>query len=135
MSTAAEFRKCVETRDVQGARSLFADDMVFRSPVVYKEYRGIEAIMFLLANVEQTFEDFRYVDQVSEGNSHTLRFKARVGDKELEGVDLLLTGDDGLVKDFTVMIRPLSGAIALAQAMAARIEAAGGVPELSHEAG
>lgn len=124
MNTADRFRKLVEESDVEGARELFADDIEFRSPVAFKPYEGIEAIMFLLANVEQTFEDFRYVDQASDGNSHMLRFEARVGGKSLEGVDLLQTDDRGRVTNFTVMIRPLSGAMALAEAMKARIDAA-----------
>ncbi|MCX6388405.1 MAG: nuclear transport factor 2 family protein [Solirubrobacterales bacterium] len=128
MNIADEFRRCVEEHDVEGARKLFADDIVFCSPVVHKPYSGLDTIMFLLGHVEQTFENFKYVDQASDGNSHMLRFTANVGDKSLEGVDLLQTDDSGMVKNFTVMIRPLSGAIALAQAMGARIEAAGGMP-------
>ena len=129
MNTADKFRKCVETRDIEGARELFAEDIEFRSPVVFKPYHGLDAIMFLLENVEQTFENFRYVDQASDGNSHMLRFEAEVEGRSLEGVDLLQTNDEGIVTNFTVMIRPLSGANALAAAMKARIEAALGSSE------
>lgn len=131
MNTAEKFRNCVETRDIEGARELFAEDIEFRSPVVFKPYQGLDAIMFLLENVEQTFENFRYVDQASEGNSHMLRFEAEVSGKSLEGVDLLQTNDEGIVTNFTVMIRPLSGANALAAAMKARIDAALGNTESS----
>ena len=129
MNTADKFRKCVETRDIEGARGLFAEDIEFRSPVVFKPYQGLDAIMFLLENVEKTFENFRYVDQASDGNSHMLRFEAEVEGRSLEGVDLLQTNDEGIVTNFTVMIRPLSGANALATAMKARIEAALGSSE------
>ena len=37
-----------------------------------------------------------------------LEFVARVGDREVQGIDLLRTAD-GLVTELTVMIRPLSG--------------------------
>jgi len=30
--------------------------VVFRSPVVYKEYKGIDAVAFLLSNVIEVFE-------------------------------------------------------------------------------
>ena len=106
-----------------------SDSIECHSPVAFKPYRTIEPVMFLLTHVSQTFEDFVYIDDIHQGSSHMLRFTARVGDKALEGVDLLDIGEDGLVEKFTVMIRPLSGAIALAQAMGARIEAAGGVPD------
>ena len=50
-----------------------------------------------------------------------LFFEANVGDRELQGVDILEEGEDGLVERFTVMIRPLSGLQAVAAAMAARL--------------
>ena len=124
MNTGHKFRQCVENHDMTGARALFAEEIEFRSPAVFKPYEGLDAIMFILENVEKTFENFRYVDQASEGNSHMLRFEANVGDKSLEGVDLLQTNDEGLITNFTVMIRPLSGTIALSEAMKARFEAA-----------
>jgi hypothetical protein len=46
-----------------------------------------------------------------------------VGDREIEGIDLLHTGADGLVDELTVMVRPLSGAMALAEVMRARLAA------------
>ena len=56
---------------------------------------------------------------------HALIFRARVGDRELEGMDLVRIGADGLIDDFTVMIRPLSGLVALAQTLGPKVEAAG----------
>jgi len=48
-------------------------------------------------------------------------FKARVGDKQLQGWDYLRLDDEGLVTELTVMVRPLSGLMALAQAMMERL--------------
>ena len=42
--------------------------------------------------------------------AEALVFRASVGDRELEGIDLLRFNADGLIGDFTVFIRPLSGA-------------------------
>ena len=50
-------------------------------------------------------------------------FAARVGDKTLEGWDYLKLDGDGLITELTVMVRPLSGLIALAQAMGERLAA------------
>jgi hypothetical protein len=44
-------------------------------------------------------------------------FRARVGDRELEGCDFLQMREGGLVDEFTVMIRPLSAALAFAEAL------------------
>ncbi len=44
-------------------------------------------------------------------------FTARVGDRELQGVDIL-RGSDGVLTELTVMVRPLSAATALRDRMA-----------------
>jgi hypothetical protein len=56
--------------------------------------------------------------------SHVLVFRTRVGDREIDGIDLLHTGADGLVDELTVMVRPLSGTLALAEVMRARLAGA-----------
>jgi hypothetical protein len=50
-----------------------------------------------------------------------LVFRARVGDRELQGCDFLHIGHDGLIDELTVMVRPRSAALALAVAMNAEV--------------
>jgi ketosteroid isomerase-like protein len=38
------FRAAVEARDFEGAVALLADDVVFRSPVVFRPYEGREVV-------------------------------------------------------------------------------------------
>jgi hypothetical protein len=120
------FRVAVEARDFEGVVALLADDVVFRSPVVFKPYEGRETVGALLRAVSRVFEDFEYEREIgAEGASdHALVFKARIGDREIQGCDFLHTDENGLIDDFTVMVRPLSGALALAEAMKAQLEAA-----------
>ena len=120
------FRAAAEAKDFSAVDELFSEDVVFRSPAVFKPYEGREALRLLLGAVVQVFEDFRYVDQVETGDAAVLVFKARVGDRELDGVDVLHFADDGLIAEMMVMVRPMSGMQALAEAMAARLEAATG---------
>ena len=119
------FRAAAENKDFSAIDELFADDVVFRSPVVFKPYEGREAVALLLGAVSQVFEDFRYTDQVESGDSATLIFRARVGDRELDGIDYLEFGDDGRIGSMSVFIRPMSGVNALAEAMAKKLEEAG----------
>ena len=67
------------------------------------------------------FEDFRYVERFDRGDAAILVFKARVGERELDGVDILSFDEGGLVRELTVMVRPLSAMTALAEAMQARL--------------
>jgi hypothetical protein len=120
---ADSFRQAAESGDHGKLMGALAEDVVFRSPIVFKPYEGRDAVAPILAAVFTVFEDFRYVDQLESENSATLLFKARVGDRELDGLDYLRFGEDGLVSELTVMVRPLSAAKALAETMRARLEA------------
>jgi hypothetical protein len=111
------FRAAAESNDFSAIDDLFAEDVVFRSPVVFKPYQGREAVAMLLAAVAQVFEDFRYTDQVETDDTAVLAFSARVGDRELDGIDLLRFDGAGKVSELAVYVRPLSGANALAAAM------------------
>jgi hypothetical protein len=91
---------------------------------VYRPYEGHEDVFPLLRLVADAFDEFRYVTEWRDGATAILRFEARIGTRELTGVDILEHDDDGLVGRFTVMVRPLSGLQALANAVAARIGAA-----------
>ena len=122
---ASRFRRAVEARDLDAMVAALADDVVFRSPVVFKPYEGRAVVGAILAAVLETFEDFRYTDALDGEDIHALLFTARVGDRDLDGIDLLRFDDAGLVRELMVMIRPLSGLTALAEAMRARVQAAG----------
>jgi ketosteroid isomerase-like protein len=123
-----EFRTAVEARDVDAAIALMAEDVVFRSPLVFRPYRGREAVAPLLHAVSRVFEDFRYTRAMgtAETHDHALVFEARVGDREIEGCDFLHTDAYGAIDEMYVMVRPLSGTLALAEAMRAQLEAAAG---------
>ncbi|MCP2339005.1 hypothetical protein FHU30_004362 [Actinomadura rupiterrae] len=116
------FRKAVEARDAAALEALLADDVVFTSPVAYKPYPGKAITAAILRGVLRVFEDFRYVREISEpgGRDHAFVFKATVNGREVHGCDFLHLDEDGLIDEFTVMVRPLSGANALAEAMAAQ---------------
>src|SRR5689334_12006540 len=119
------FRQAAEAKDFSAIDDLFAEDVVFRSPVVFKPYEGREAVALLLGAVSQVFEDFRYTDQVETEDAAALAFTARVGDRELDGIDFLHFGPDDRINRMAVYIRPMSGVHALADAMQRKLEEAG----------
>lgn len=123
--TAGRFRAAVERADIDAASELFASEIVFHSPVTFHPFIGRETVARLLGEVAQVFEDFRYTGQLAAGELHALIFRAQVGGREVEGLDLLRVGADGLIAEFTVMLRPLSGLLPFAQAMGERAAAAG----------
>ena len=116
------FKAAAEGKDFSAIDDLFAEDAVFRSPAVFAPYEGREALKVLLGAVVRVFEDFRYVEQVEAGDTAVLMFEARVGDRELQGVDVLRFDPEGQIRELIVMIRPLSGLNAVAAAMQRMLE-------------
>lgn len=119
------FRAAAEGKDFSAIKELFTEDVSFRSPVVFKPYQGRDAIAMILGAVVEVFEDFRYTDQIESGETAALLFEARVGDRELNGVDILRFDAEGRIRELIVMVRPMSGVNALAEAMQTKLAAAG----------
>jgi hypothetical protein len=117
------FRAAVEAQDMDAAVALLSDQIVFHSPIVHTPYRGREAVGLILRAVVEVFQDFRYVREIGapDGVDHALVFRARVGGFELEGCDFLHVDADGKIDEFTVMVRPIKAALALAEAMKAKL--------------
>lgn len=118
-----EFRRAVEARDEAAMVALLADDVVFTSPVAFKPYAGKPITAAILRGVMRVFEDFHYVREITDGADSALVFEATVDGRAVTGCDFIHVGDDGLIDDFMVMVRPLSAAQALAAAMGAQFEA------------
>ena len=58
------FRAAAETKDFSTFEEIFAPDVTFRSPAVFRPYEGRDAVAMLLTTVADVFEEFRYTDQV-----------------------------------------------------------------------
>ena len=118
------FRDAVEANDHGAIAALLADDVRFTSPVAFKPYDGKAITAAILRAVTRVLEGFHYVREISspDGRDHALVFEATIDGTLVNGCDFLHVNDAGLIDDFVVMVRPLSGAKALAEAMGAQFE-------------
>jgi hypothetical protein len=125
------FRSALETGEIDNVLELISPNVVFNSPVVFRPYQGREAVGVILHAVGRAVQDFHFEREIGAAGAsdQALVFRAQVGDRELHGCDFIHIGEDGLIDEFTVMVRPLSAAVALAQAMEAE------VPVVQHELG
>ena len=121
-----EWHRMIDTRDLAALPQLLHADAVFRSPAAYKPYHGAPAVSLILRTVLGVFRDFAYERQFAsaDGFDVGLEFRAKVGDRELKGIDLIRFDADGRIVDFEVMIRPASGLQALSEEMGRRLAAA-----------
>ena len=123
MTEPHPFRLAVEAKDLEAATATLREDVVLHSPILFRGFEGRELVTGVLTHVAATLEDFRYTDELAEGDTVVLRFKARVGDRELEGIDFLELDAEGLVRELTVFMRPMSALTAFNERMAARFAA------------
>jgi SnoaL-like domain len=119
------FREAMEAGNLEGAMALFTEDVAFRSPAVFRPYEGRDRVATVLRATSRVLQDFRFEREIgaADASDHALVFRATVGDREIEGCDFLHTNADGLIDEFFVMVRPLSGILALAEAMEAELPA------------
>lgn len=130
---AQRFRAAVLDGDLAAIEPLFTPDARFFSPVKFTPFEGRPMILGLLGVLLRTFEDFRYVgdyhgvstDNDGEAESDILAFRATVNRKDIHGIDMLTLNEDGLITEFTVMVRPLSAVTALSEAVLAGLVADG----------
>lgn len=123
------FRQAVEAGDGDALSEALAEEVVFRSPVVFSPYEGRALVAAIVTEgAFNVFQDFRYSERLEDGDVAALIFTARVGDRDVDGLDLLRFDEEGKVTELTVMVRPMSGLHALAEAMGREFERLGITP-------
>ncbi len=125
MNQTDAFRKAVEAVDLDAMMAQFAEKAVLHSPVVFAPFERRDAIRQLLGILFQVFQDFEYTDELeAQDGTAALVFRARVGDRDLQGLDLIRFDEAGLIRDLTVMVRPRSAIEALLGEVGPRLAAA-----------
>ncbi|GAC1033788.1 nuclear transport factor 2 family protein [Pseudomonas sp. No.21] len=113
----------IASQDLSQLPELLHPEAVFRSPMAHTPYPGAQAVNLILNTVIQVFKDFAYHRELAsaDGLSVVLEFSARVGERELKGIDMIRFDEAGRIVDFEVMIRPMSGLAALGEEMGRRL--------------
>jgi hypothetical protein len=121
MAEPHPFRVAAEAKDLEAMTETLREDVELHSPVLFRGFEGREIVIGVITHVAATLEDFAYTDEAVGDGTVVLRFKARVGDLELEGIDHLTLDEEGKVADLTVFMRPMSALTAFNAQMAERL--------------
>ena len=121
MAEPHPFRSAAEAEDLEAMTQTLREDVELHSPVLFRGFEGREAVTAVLGHVGATLEGLTYTDEAVGEGSVVLRFKAMVGDRELEGIDYLTLDGEGKVADLTVFMRPMSALTAFNERMAERL--------------
>ena len=122
-----KWHKIVFGKDMETLKALISDKITFYSPVVFKPKNTKDEALFVLSNVIEVFQNFKYHREFIQGNNWALEISADVGSKSVKGIDLIEFDENGQIINFEVLIRPLSGLIALGEEMNRRFADAGKV--------
>lgn len=119
----AQWHAMLARRDLGQLPELLHPQALFRSPMAFKPYAGAPTVNLILNTVLKVFEDFAYHRELAtaDGLSVVLEFSAKVGERELKGIDMIRFDEEGKIVEFEVMIRPMSGLQALGEEMARRL--------------
>ena len=109
--------------DLSALPELLEASVVFRSPMAHTPYPSAPVVSTILNTVSKVFSDFAYHRELAsaDGLNVVLEFSARVGDRQLKGIDMIRFDEAGKIVEFEVMIRPMSGLQALGEEMARRL--------------
>lgn len=124
IDTLAVWHELISTHNARGIPALLSDQVVFHSPVVHTPQVGKQITAMYLAAAFQVFGDpsFRYVREVAGARDAILEFEVEIDGIKVNGVDMLRWGDDGLLTDFKVMLRPLKAVNLIHQKMAQMLQ-------------
>ncbi len=122
-ATLQRWHQMIAAGDLSRLPELLHPQAVFRSPMAFTPYESAAAVNLILNTVVRVFEDFAYQRELAstDGTDVVLEFSARVGDRQLKGIDMIRFDETGLITDFEVMIRPMSGLQALGEEMGRRL--------------
>ncbi len=119
METLEKWHDVVQSKDVNKLDAILSDDVVFHSPVVWTPQEGKEitklyltAAMYVIAN-----DHFKYVKEVVADNQACLEFTTKIGDITINGIDIISLNEEGKIKEFKVMVRPLKAMMTLKDKM------------------
>jgi len=114
--------EAIRMKDKESLAGCFAESVVFRPPTYWKDWTGRDLTVAILSQVIEVFEDFEYVRVFNDHPNYALEFRAKIGDLDAEGVDLITLDENNLVSEFTVVMRPLKTVQHLREEMQNRLQ-------------
>jgi hypothetical protein len=121
----AAWHKVIEGgSDPQALAAILRDDAVFHSPVVHTPQAGKPVVMAYLTAAGATLgnDSFTYLREVVDGDTAVLEFQTEMDGIQINGIDMITFDDEGMIKDFKVMVRPLKAINKVWEMMAAQLE-------------
>jgi len=115
------WHRIVAEKDLAALHDVLAEGVTLGAPPYWSKLAGRPMVHHLLGLIVHTIEDFTYHREWIAGRELALEFRGRVGDAELQGVDLITLDDAGRIANLDVPMRPMNAVAALRDRIAPRM--------------
>jgi hypothetical protein len=118
------WHRIVTERDAAGLDAVLADDITMGAPPYWTKLETRQVVHRLLSIIIQTIDGFTYHREWIRGRELALEFTGKVGDLNLQGIDIITLNDEGKIQNLDVMIRPMNALSKLATIVREKMMAA-----------
>jgi ketosteroid isomerase-like protein len=108
------YRVAWATRDLEQWMAHLADDVVLLSPMLSRPFRGKAEARRLYGVLFQALDGVRFTYEAHASDGSVFAWHATSKGRAIDGLDIVRTGDAGLITEIEVYIRPLVGISAFA---------------------
>ncbi len=115
------WHRIVRERDLEALGGVLAPDVTLGAPPYWTRLSGDKVVRHLLGLVIETIDGFTYHREWRDGAELALELTGRVGDMDLQGIDLISLDASNRIRNLDVLMRPVNAVIALQKAIAPRM--------------
>ena len=108
-----EWHRIVAERDLEALASALAPEITMGAPPYWARVEGHARVHHLLGLIVNTIDGFTYHREWVSGHELALEFTGRVGELDVQGIDLITLDDRLTIAKLDVLIRPMNALEAL----------------------
>jgi hypothetical protein len=118
-----EWHRIVAARDMDALPRMLSDDVRLGAPPYWTKLEGKPIVRHLLGIIIETIDGFTYHREWWKGAELALEFTGRVGNLDLQGIDLISLDDANRVRNLDVLMRPVNAILRLQELVAPKMQA------------
>jgi hypothetical protein len=101
------FRAAIEAQiSNEDFAKLFTPDAVIEAPMLTNPVRGVENVLDIVSNAASLVGPIRYTLEVRDSRQTILLWEGKAGGFTLQAATILVDGNDGLIREVRVLMRP-----------------------------
>jgi hypothetical protein len=105
--TKHPFRAAIEAgAGKEDLSKLFAPDVVIKAPMLTKPVKGARDVLTIIGHAARLAGPIQYTLEARDSNQTILLWKGNAGGFALEAATILVDGNDGLIREVRVLMRP-----------------------------